>query len=440
MERVATTLAGNAEQHHGQPRKDAEFRMEALGQSISEFDYTPESDITFDAWYGRYESLFSEDAVHLTEQEKTRLLLRKLNTRCHQIYINSILPQLPKDKSFIDTVTLLKSIFGRRESLFSTRYRCLQLNKSDLDDYNAYAAQVNKLCEEFKLAELTGDQFKCLMFVCGLQSHQYADIRTKILSAIDGPNAANVTLQNLVAECHRISNLKSDTAMVETHSVKAIQDRSANHQNKPKQHQATNNPQNTKQKIPKRPCWFCGEMHFSRYCTFKTHICQKCNKQGHKEGYCESKNNNNDTTASTYSKVTRVNQVRSEYRKYINVSINNVDCVLQIDTGSDITLISQQMWNKIGTPNCQPCSQTVFQQFSMTVQECVQSLKLNCVSKPVLNQCSGQKVQSHSQQFHKSIRNLESFKQSTTQSGPLPSLQLGRPTAQYAFVPIFLQD
>lgn len=265
MERVATTLAGNAEQHHGQPRTDAEFRMEALGQSISEFDYTPESDITFDAWYGRYESLFSEDAVHLTEQEKTRLLLRKLNTRCHQIYINSILPQLPKDKSFIDTVTLLKSIFGRRESLFSTRYRCLQLNKSDLDDYNAYAAQVNKLCEEFKLAELTGDQFKCLMFVCGLQSHQYADIRTKILSAIDGPNAANVTLQNLVAECHRISNLKSDTAMVETHSVKAIQDRSANHQNKPKQHQATNNPQNTKQKISKRPCWFCGEMHFSRY-------------------------------------------------------------------------------------------------------------------------------------------------------------------------------
>lgn len=120
------------------PRQDAEFRMETLGQSMSEFEFAPESGATSAAWYGRYESLFSEDAVNLSEQAKTRLLLRKLSTRCHQLYVNSILPQTPAQKSFTDTVKLLKDILGRQESLFSTRYKCLQLNKSTVDDYTMH--------------------------------------------------------------------------------------------------------------------------------------------------------------------------------------------------------------------------------------------------------------------------------------------------------------
>lgn len=223
MASIVSTLTGNANQRPQNIQTDSEFRMETLGQSISEFDFVPESEITFDAWFGRYESLFSEDAVNLSDQAKTRLLLRKLNTRCHQLYTNSILPQTPKDKSFAETVARCKATFGRQESLFSTRYKCLQLVKSDLDDYSAYSAQVNKLCEAFKLPELTADQFKCLMFVCGLQSHQYADIRTKILSTIDGPNAAYITLSTLVTECHRISSLKNDTALIETNTVNSIQ-------------------------------------------------------------------------------------------------------------------------------------------------------------------------------------------------------------------------
>lgn len=200
------------------------------------------------------------------------------------------------------------------------------------------------------------------MFVFGLKSHQYADIRTKIISTIDSPNAADITLQKLVAECYRMSSLKSDTVLVETSTVKAIQNKNLPvKQNKQQKHQAErkqeekSGQQQTK-KLPKTSCWFCGEMHFSRFCKFKTHVCTKCNKKGHKEGYCVT---SKGKTASTYAKIIRVNQVRSEYRKYITVNINNIDCVLQIDTGSDITLISSQMRTKIGEPNCHPCNQSV---------------------------------------------------------------------------------
>lgn len=101
----------------GQPAPD-EFRMESLAQGITEFDYDPEANITFESWYSRYESLFTEDAVNLLDPAKTRLLLRKLSTRCHELYTNSILPQTLKDILFDATVTRLKSMFGRQVTQF----------------------------------------------------------------------------------------------------------------------------------------------------------------------------------------------------------------------------------------------------------------------------------------------------------------------------------
>lgn len=80
MARVTSTLLGNADQLPQPARPDAEFRMESLGQSISEFEFALDSGITFEAWYGRYESLFSEDAVNLSDQAKTRLAAKTKHT------------------------------------------------------------------------------------------------------------------------------------------------------------------------------------------------------------------------------------------------------------------------------------------------------------------------------------------------------------------------
>lgn len=351
-----------------------EFRMESLSQGITEFEYDPEANITFDSWYSRYESLFTEDAVNLSDQSKTRLLLRKMSTRCHELYINSILPQTPKDILFAATVTRLKSIFGRQVTLFRSRYNCLQLVKSDLEDFSAYAANVNKHCEQFKWNDMTADQFKCLIFVCGLQSHQHSDIRTRLLSTIEGPDAAAATLQTLTTECNRIISLKSDTALIESQSVHAIHYRqrprqqqqqqssqsTPQRQQQPSQNNAhkKNTASKTSKSKPNTPCWLCGEFHYSRYCPYRSHICKTCSKKGHKEGYCDFRNKNK---SSTYSNViTRVNQIRAnDYRRYIKLKINNIVCDLQIDTASDITIVSEETWKKIGKPTSHPSNQSV---------------------------------------------------------------------------------
>ncbi|KAI8117855.1 hypothetical protein CVS40_10322 [Lucilia cuprina] len=72
------------------------------------------------------------------------------------------------------------------------------------EDLISYAARVNKLCENFKLSEMNADEFKCLVFVCGLQSNADSDVRMRCLSALeDDPNQ---NINKLITSAQRLLN------------------------------------------------------------------------------------------------------------------------------------------------------------------------------------------------------------------------------------------
>lgn len=191
-----------------------EFLLESLANTMVEFHYDPDSDDgLFDVWYSRYADTFSQDACKLDDASKVRLLLRKLDTRAHSRYANFILPKKPKDNDFKESVTKLKEIFSRRTSLFNKRCKCLQFIKPESDDFIAYAGAVNRLCEDFKLSSLKENEFKALIFVCGLRSHRDSEIRTRLLSKLE-TDAATLTVDTLATECQRLLNLKQDTALI----------------------------------------------------------------------------------------------------------------------------------------------------------------------------------------------------------------------------------
>lgn len=159
--------------------------LDSLAGNIKEFHYEVESNLTFACWFSRYDDLFAQDASRLDDEAKVRLLLRKMGTVEHERYVSYILPKLPKDFSFTQTVEKLKGLFGAKESVISRRYRCLQVSKTPTEDHIAFACRVKKSCVQFELGKLTEEEFKCLIYVCGLKSESDAELRTRLLCKIE---------------------------------------------------------------------------------------------------------------------------------------------------------------------------------------------------------------------------------------------------------------
>lgn len=358
--------AENSKKADDKHRHSTEFLIESLATNITEFSYDPESNVIFETWYRRYEDLFIVDGEKLDDAAKVRLLLRKLNTPAHERYVNHILPSHPRDFPFADTVTKLTKIFGRQESIFNTRYKCMNISKSEVEDFVTFAGRINREAERFELAKLTASQFKCLLFVSGLESSTDSDVRTRLLSQLSSDKGPDLTLEKLLEECTRLSNIKLDTALIESNShsqqsVRAVKEQA-------KQHSKANSDL----RRPRTPCWMCGSMHYAADCTYKQHKCNDCSKISHKEGYCplptksssssssnrassskrfsksHSHNKNQSSTSRTVSSVNLIDAPSK--RKYITVLINKQPVTLQFDSASDITLISQQTWQRLGNP------------------------------------------------------------------------------------------
>ncbi|CAH8546802.1 unnamed protein product [Schistosoma rodhaini] len=331
----------------------AKSHADCIIDSIHEFHFDGVAGVTFESWYKKYEDVFNVDLETFDDAAKVRVLLRKLGTIEHERYTNYILPKNPRDISFEETVKMLSQIFGEQSSLFSIRYQCLKIVKAGNDDWVQHASIINRECERFKLSAMTEDQFKCLVFVCSLQSSEDADIRTRILSKIE--QCPNITLQEVTTECQHLVNLKHDTSMVENNGrlpyVQAVSGKQK---------------QNTTIKKPPSACWFCGELHYKRFCPYKNYRCTRCQLKGHKETCCKKKMHRRSSSVhfrrrKNCSSINRimVAHTRTEHnrRKYVTLEINGRRARLQLDTASDISLISRKTWSHIGKPSVLPTTQ-----------------------------------------------------------------------------------
>ncbi|XP_041767705.1 uncharacterized protein K02A2.6-like [Anopheles merus] len=361
--------AQQAQQYAQQPAapRNPELIMDALAGSINEFRFEAEFGVTFPAWYARYEDLFVQDASRLEDSAKVRLLIRKLGTAEHTRYCNFILPRVPRDLTFDDTVSKLKALFGSAESLLSKRYKCLQIVKANNEDLMTFACRVNRACVDFQFSAMTEEQFKCLMLVCGLREEGDAEIRTRLLARIE--DKADLTLEQLSAEAQRITSLKVASAMIATEGNERVFAMRGDYKQRYAQQtqRSFSNQQHPQQADrsapaakPPGPCWLCGDHHWIRDCSYRSHKCEDCGKYGHREGHCNTagrkkRKNNFYKRSSVATRVVSVNIFSvQQNRKYVTIHIGQKSARLQLDTGSDITIIGRKTWKQLGMPTLSP--------------------------------------------------------------------------------------
>ncbi|KAK5981553.1 Retroviral aspartyl protease [Trichostrongylus colubriformis] len=330
--------------------------MAALSNRIEQFSFDPDADMSFSKWFSRCKDVFSEDAKQLTESSKVRLLCEKLDSITFYKYQRHVLPRDVSQIGFDETVEALKQLSDHKTSVFTTRYQCLKLEKSDPDDYLSYTGRVNEFCEKAKIHELDSDGIKCLLWIFGLKSQQEAEIRQRLIAILDREHKAgrSVSLHELHQECENFLSLRRDSEIVAGN---------------PKIVEAT-----AVEKRHEVKCWNCGGNHYARQCKSKPWYCKKCRKTGHKEKFCDilqqkkpgaqedatKKMRNSNSEGKKRRKAPR-RQVRTVQissvaveencpRVYVDVLVNNYQVKFLLDTGSNITLLNEKTWKKMGSP------------------------------------------------------------------------------------------
>ena len=142
----------------------------------------------------------------MAQWKKVRLLLIKLGISEHDRVVDFILPKKTTHLDFSETVKLLSELFWPYTTLFHKRSKCLNTVKDNQQYFLTFTASVNKLWNDFKLAELTADDFKCLIFPQCLVSAVEAEVRRQVLTKLE--NEQGLTFQKLAADCQRVISVK----------------------------------------------------------------------------------------------------------------------------------------------------------------------------------------------------------------------------------------
>ena len=327
---------------------DNTFTQGAVWSAIETFKYRPNEDISFEAYFRRYEDLYINDCRNWTDAKKVRLLTRKLDTAEHTRFVNYILPRKTNELTFQETVKLLTELFSPKTSLFHKRWKCLNLVREENEEFTVFAAKVNKSCDDFKLSELSADNFKCLVFCQGLISANDAEVRRRVLNKLECE--PNLTLQQLAEDCQRYVTIKKDSKNIEESGVAHIR---KVHFTKKKfsppsirrsKLERTESSPKKQNRLPPSPCVRCGALHWSTDCDYRKRKCFNCNQLGHKSSHCRKK-------SSSYVKTTKWDKHNeNNIRKFVPVQILGKNLKLQLDSGSDLTIINLQSWRKIGRP------------------------------------------------------------------------------------------
>ena len=156
----------------------------------------------------------------MAQWKKVHLLLRKLGTTEHNRFVDFILHKKDTDLDFSEIIKLLSEVFRPNTTLLRKRWKCLNTVKDNQQDSLTFAASVNKLCNDFKLVELTADDFKCLIFSQGQVSAEDAEVRRRVLTKLE--NEQGLTLQKLAEDSQRVISVKCDSKTITESGVAQI--------------------------------------------------------------------------------------------------------------------------------------------------------------------------------------------------------------------------
>jgi hypothetical protein len=322
---------------------------------VEKFIYQPEEGLTFDRWINRAQRVFASDkGKKLSDSDKAAIICAKLSAEDYNQFESDQLPKKLEALTLEETTKHLMRLFGKKESVFSRRYRGWQTEIGADESYLAFAARIKKTAEDFEMESFGRDDLMTQLFVQGLKSAKHAMVRKKMLekadeyqakleSAEEASTVPKLTVDQLADTATRLANLDKVNKTVDP--IRAIE--------------VTAIQKNVRDDKKLWKCRLCTGFHFHRECPYKDKRCYDCNEVGHQKGSCQSAKDFKDKMKKKRGdvKVDKV-ETKKSARKFVRPRINGVQVTLKLDTGSDWTIISSKNWTKVGQPRLSPATVT----------------------------------------------------------------------------------
>lgn len=368
-------------------------------------------DITRDNWNSYIDRLEQYFVVNdVKDAMKVPILITLLGSDAYELLDNLCTPVKPHAKKCNELVAIMKNHLQPKPSLLAERFKFRQCVQKNCDSVTDYVAELKKLSKECQftadnLKENLRDQF-----VCGLRSDSIRqvlfaedDIQFDKAFKIATSMEAAETDAALVEERTRrgdatpasassaVLMLGTDPRRGRASSSGGYGPRGSVRPSGSGDSAAAGGRSRTRMSRggggtsgisgagsgsrkfmqqnandfsrSKSECMTCGGNHDSKTCKFQAYVCKVCNKQGHLKKMCpnlrgvafhnvtEEEVAYRDYSSDGSDEVNNFSLITNSFKKYvpytIDVCIEGCNLTMEIDTGSSISCISKDCYDKL---------------------------------------------------------------------------------------------
>ncbi|KAG7296766.1 hypothetical protein JYU34_020702 [Plutella xylostella] len=310
----------------------------------------------------------------IKEDKKVSLLITKLSPRTFETLTHLCAPAKPNTLSYQELCDKLENKYVKTTSTVLERAKFRQRNQQQNESVEDYILELKKLAGKCQFKDVDDQIME--KFIDGVSSKM---IKFELMKT------GELKLETCIQVAQAVEAALVQCGSVETQPVTDIfynQDNRKAWKNK----KPTNKPSiNNNNKQNGSQCFCCGKSnHLKHECTLRKKYCSECGQQGHIFRMCprrqrqtnvvetetvEDQRNDVELEPNPYNEY-ETYSFRSVSRippHYMSINMNNHDVPFQLDTGSEVTVISlkdkQTYLHSFQLENCN----VVFRNFDQTL-------------------------------------------------------------------------
>ena len=285
--------------------------------------------------------------------KRRAILLSVVGAETYSLLRSIVAPVKPSELSYEEIVSLLTKHYNPKPSPIVQRCKFYACERADGESIASFVARLRRCSEFCEFGEQLEDMLRDRLVVAinddtiqkRLLSIEFSKLNFQkafdIAVSMEQATAGTKDIQRSTLSTN--SRGEQEVHKVHTSTPPPLKDQ--NGSGRPHQQMA-----------PSNPCYRCGGHHFQHFCPFKSSECHFCGKKGHIAKVCRSK-------GAKQKELRPVNQVTegmaceesysmfsigskpSPYKAQLSLDGHSV--TMEVDTGSSVSLISKQYFNKV---------------------------------------------------------------------------------------------